>query len=74
MDGRQVRAAIKADTELRRIPVIVLTTSRSAEDILCAYELNANCYVPKPLDLDQFIEVMKIIDRFWFGIAELPSA
>lgn len=72
-DGREVLAEIKADEQLKRIPVVVLTTSKQEEDILKAYNLNANCYVTKPLDLDQFLHVVKSIDSFWFGIVALPT-
>jgi CheY-like chemotaxis protein len=72
-DGREVLAEIKADTSLKRIPVVVLTTSRAQEDILRSYELHANCYIPKPLDLDQFIHVIKGINEFWFSMVTLPN-
>ena len=71
-DGREVLAEIKADQELRRIPVVVLTTSQSEEDISIAYDLNANCYVAKPVDLDNFIKVVRIIEEFWLTIVKLP--
>ncbi len=71
-DGREVLAEIKADQELRRIPVVVLTTSQSEEDISRAYDLNANCYVAKPVDLDNFIKVVRIIEEFWLTIVKLP--
>ncbi len=71
-DGREVLAEIKADQELRRIPVVVLTTSQSEEDISIAYDLNANCYVAKPVDLDNFIKVVRIIEEFWLNIVKLP--
>jgi CheY-like chemotaxis protein len=71
-DGREVLAEIKADQELRRIPVVVLTTSQSEEDISKAYDLNANCYVAKPVDLDHFIKVVRIIEEFWLTIVKLP--
>lgn len=72
-DGREVLAEIKADDNLRRIPVVVLTTSAQDEDVLRVYNLNANCYVTKPMDFDQFAKVVKAIDRFWFGIVTLPK-
>lgn len=72
-DGREVLAEIKADATLRRIPVIVLTTSQSADDIHRAYDMNANCYVAKPVDLDQFVRVIRCIDEFWLNIAKLPA-
>lgn len=71
-DGREVLAEIKTDDELKRIPVVVLTTSQAEEDILRAYNLNANCYVSKPVDLDQFIKVVKTINDFWLTIVKLP--
>jgi len=71
-DGREVLAEIKSDERLRRIPVVVLTTSQAEEDILRAYDLSANCYVTKPVDLDQFIKVVQSIDTFWFSIVVLP--
>ena len=72
-DGRQVLAEIKSDEKLKRIPVIVLTTSQAQEDISRAYDLNANCYVPKPLDLGQFLKVVKTIEAFWLTVVKLPS-
>ncbi len=72
-DGRQVLEEIKADDQLRRIPVVVLTTSQAEEDILRAYNLNANCYITKPVDLDQFMKVVKTIEDFWLTIVKLPS-
>ena len=72
-DGREVLAEIKADANLRRIPVVVLTTSQAEEDILRAYNLNANCYVTKPMGLDQFLKVVKCIEEFWLEIVKLPS-
>lgn len=72
-DGREVLAEIKADEGLKRIPVIVLTTSQAEEDICKAYGLNANCYIAKPVDLDQFITVIKSIEDFWLTIVKLPS-
>ncbi len=71
-DGREVLEEIKADQDLRRIPVVVLTTSQSEEDISKAYDLNANCYVAKPVDLDHFIKVVRIIEEFWLTIVKLP--
>ena len=71
-DGREVLAEIKADSDLKRIPVIVLTTSKAGEDIFKAYDLHANCYISKPVDLDQFISVVKGIEDFWFTIVKLP--
>jgi CheY-like chemotaxis protein len=72
-DGREVLAAVKADEELRRIPVVVLTTSQAEEDILKAYHLNANCYISKPVDLEQFMKVIRTIKEFWLTIVRLPS-
>jgi chemotaxis family two-component system response regulator Rcp1 len=71
-DGRQVLAEIKADDDLKRIPVVVLTTSSSEQDILRSYNLHANCYITKPVDLEQFIEVVKGIEDFWLTIVKLP--
>lgn len=73
-DGRQVLKEIKSDDTLRRIPVVVLTTSRAEEDILKAYDLSANCYITKPVDLDQFTQVMQAIEVFWFTVARLPKS
>ncbi len=72
-DGREVLAEIKADEHLRRIPVVILTSSEAEQDILQAYELNANAYVSKPVDLEQFIKVIKSIEDFWLEIVKLPS-
>ena len=72
-DGREVLAEIKADERLKRIPVVILTTSQAEEDILKAYNLNANCYVSKPVDLDQFIKVVRTINDFWLTIVKLPA-
>jgi two-component system, chemotaxis family, response regulator Rcp1 len=71
-DGREVLAEIKQDPNLRRIPVIVLTTSRAEEDLLRAYDLHANCFIKKPVEFDAFIEVIKTIENFWFTIVVLP--
>jgi len=71
-DGREVLAEIKSDEQLRRIPVVVLTTSSTEQDILRTYDLHANCYITKPVDLDQFIAVVKAIGEFWFAIVKLP--
>ena len=71
-DGRDVLAEIKADSDLKRIPVVVLTTSKAEEDIFKAYDLHANCYITKPVDLDQFITVVRSIEEFWFTIVKLP--
>ena len=72
MDGREVLQAVKADASLRNIPVVVLTSSAAEQDIVRAYDLHANCYVSKPVDLDQFIHVVKSIEDFWFSIVKLP--
>ena len=71
-DGREVLEEIKADPSLRHIPVVVLTSSQAEQDIIRAYDLHANCYVTKPVDLDQFIHVVKSIEDFWFTIVKLP--
>jgi two-component system response regulator len=72
-DGREVLTEIKADEKYRRIPVVILTTSQAEEDVLRAYHLNANCYITKPVDLDQFMKVVKTIEDFWLTIVKLPS-
>ncbi|HET8626690.1 MAG TPA: response regulator [Thermomicrobiales bacterium] len=72
-DGREVLAEVKADERLRRIPVVVLTTSRDEQDILRSYDLHANCYITKPVDLDQFIAVVRSIETFWLTIVTLPE-
>ena len=72
-DGREVLSEIKADINLRTIPVVVLTTSSAEEDILKSYDLHANCYITKPVDFDQFIKVVKSINEFWLNIVKLPS-
>lgn len=71
-DGRQVLAEIKADRSLRAIPVVILSTSKAEEDILKTYDLHANCYITKPIDLHQFIKVVQAIEDFWFTIVKLP--
>jgi chemotaxis family two-component system response regulator Rcp1 len=71
-DGRAVLAEIKSDPLLHRIPVVILTTSKAEEDVLKSYELNANCYITKPVDLDQFINVVRMIEDFWLTIVVLP--
>jgi two-component system, chemotaxis family, response regulator Rcp1 len=70
--GREVLAEIKADPNLHLIPVIVLTTSAAEEDILRSYQLHANCYITKPVDLEQFIHVVKTLESFWFAAVRLP--
>lgn len=72
-DGREVLADIKSDESLRTIPVVVLTISQAEEDILKSYNLHANCYVTKPIDLDQFLKVVKSIENFWLSIVRLPN-
>ena len=71
-DGREVLAEIKEDVDLRRIPVVVLTISKAEEDIFKTYDLHANCYITKPVDLDQFMEVLKAVEDFWLVIVKLP--
>lgn len=71
-DGREVLEEIKGDPHLKYIPVVILTSSQAEQDILRAYDLHANCYVTKPVDLDQFITVVKSIEDFWFTIVKLP--
>jgi CheY-like chemotaxis protein len=71
-DGREVLLEIKADERLQRIPVVVLTTSQAEEDILRAYNLHANCYITKPLDFNQFVQIVQSIEDFWFKIVQLP--
>lgn len=72
-DGREVLADIKREPSLKRIPVVVLTTSEAESDILKTYELHANCYITKPVDLDRFITVVKSIDNFWLTVVKLPQ-
>lgn len=73
MDGREVLAEIKKDPDLKRIPVVILTTSQAEQDILRTYNLHANCYITKPVDLDQFMNVVKSIEHFWLTIVKLPQ-
>jgi chemotaxis family two-component system response regulator Rcp1 len=73
-DGREVLMDIKNDKELKRIPVVVLTTSVAEKDILKTYDLHANCYITKPVDFDQFITVVKSIEDFWLTIVKLPRS
>jgi len=73
MDGYETLAEIKADPDLRRIPVVILTISDAEDDIRKTYDLHANCYVTKPVDLDQFTNVLKSIEDFWLTIVKLPS-
>ncbi len=71
-DGREVLAIIKQDPKLKAIPVVVLTSSRAEEDIVRTYNLNANCYISKPVDFDQFMRVIKSIEDFWLTVVKLP--
>ena len=71
-DGREVLAAMKQDPVLRSIPVVILTTSQAEEDVLRAYNLNANCYVTKPVDFDQFMRIVRTIEDFWLTVVTLP--
>ena len=73
MSGLEVLAAIKGDDALRPIPVVILTTSDSEQDILDSYNMHANCYVTKPVDLDQFIKVVRSIEEFWLTVVQLPT-
>ena len=72
-DGREVLVELKNDLDLKTIPVIVLTTSRSDEDVLRSYQLNANCYITKPVDFEHFIEVIRSIEQFWLTVVTLPQ-
>jgi CheY-like chemotaxis protein len=72
MDGRELLAKVKEHDELRTIPIVVLTTSKAEEDILRTYALHANCYITKPVDLDQFMRVVRSIDDFWLTVVRLP--
>jgi CheY-like chemotaxis protein len=72
-DGREVLGEIKLDEALKRIPVVVLTTSRAEEDILRSYNLHANCYITKPVDLERFFTVVKSIEDFWLTVVKLPT-
>ena len=71
-DGREVLADIKGDDHLKTIPIVVLTTSRAEQDILRAYQLNANCYINKPVDFNQFLEMVRCIESFWLYVVTLP--
>jgi len=71
-DGREVLAEVKSDDNLKRIPVVILTVSKAEEDIMKSYNLHANCYITKPIDMEQFIKVVKSIEEFWFTIVKLP--
>jgi CheY-like chemotaxis protein len=72
-DGRQVLEEIKTDTDLRAIPVVVLTTSQAEQDVAMAYSLHANCYIQKPVDLDQFWMIVMAIEEFWLTTVSLPQ-
>jgi len=72
-DGRQVLSEIKTEPELSQIPVVVLTTSQAEEDILRAYQLHANCYVIKPVDFNQFLHIISMIEEFWLSVVKLPK-
>ncbi|MBD0321612.1 MAG: response regulator [Gemmatimonadetes bacterium] len=71
--GREVLEEVKSDPALRHIPVVILTSSQAEQDIARAYDLHANCYISKPVDLDQFITVVKSIEDFWFTVVKLPT-
>ncbi len=71
-DGREVLAEIKSDEGLKHIPIVIMTISQAEEDILKSYNLHANCYITKPIDLNQFIKAVKSIEDFWFSIVKLP--
>jgi two-component system, chemotaxis family, response regulator Rcp1 len=71
-DGREVLSEIKSDDHLKRIPVVILTTSQAEEDVLRTYNLHANCYITKPIDLNQFLHVVRSIEAFWLSIVVLP--
>ena len=72
-DGREVLAEVKADPNLRSVPVVVLTTSEAERDLIKSYDLHANAYVVKPIDLDRFIEIVQAIEHFWFSVVKLPQ-
>jgi len=72
-DGREVLQEIKANPELRTIPVVVLTTSEADNDVIVTYGSHANCYITKPVDMDRFVEIVKLLEEFWFTIVKLPS-
>lgn len=73
-DGREVLENIKEDSDLKRIPVVILTTSKAEEDIVISYNLHANCFITKPVDLEQFITVVQSIEDFWMTIVKLPTS
>jgi two-component system, chemotaxis family, response regulator Rcp1 len=72
-DGREVLAELKQDKDLKRIPVVILTISSDEKDIFSTYDLHANCYIAKPIDLDQFLGVVKCIEDFWLTVVKLPN-
>ena len=71
-DGREVLSDLQANPQLRRIPVVVLTTSSADQDVLRSYDLNANCYITKPIDFDEFISVVRSIEAFWLSVVRVP--
>lgn len=73
MDGREVLREVKSDPDLKRIPVVILTTSADEQDVLRAYNLNANCYVTKPVDIQEFFNILSLIEEFWFVAVKLPQ-
>ncbi|MDP4266713.1 MAG: response regulator [Bacteroidota bacterium] len=72
-DGKEILEEIKNDSDLKRIPVVILTISKSEEDIFKSYNLHANCYITKPIDFNEFMDVVKSIENFWFTIVSLPN-
>jgi chemotaxis family two-component system response regulator Rcp1 len=72
-DGREVLKEVKEDPVLKRIPVVVMTTSEAEQDLLKSYDLHANAYVTKPMGLDRFIEIVRAIEEFWFTVVKLPQ-
>ncbi|HAA30786.1 MAG TPA: response regulator [Cyanobacteria bacterium UBA8553] len=72
MDGREVLEAVKSDSNLKCIPVVILSTSADTEDVMRSYNLNANCYISKPIDINQFIYIVQLINEFWLAIVKLP--
>lgn len=73
-DGREVLAEVKEDRDLKRIPIVVLTTSDDEQDVLTSYDLHANCYITKPVDLENFDNIVKTIEDFWFQVVKLPPS
>lgn len=73
-DGREVLKELKEDNTLKRIPIVILTTSSAEEDIIRTYENHANCYITKPVDFDQFLKVITCIENFWLTVVKLPNA